>query len=153
PSSENKITPVDLRLVLDELRILIETSFGEAGVTVYWKIPDHLPLVWADRYGLLQVFLNITKNSLRAMQATVEKELIMAPETGDAARVHFEDPEPGIRNPDRWFRPFQFEPDMPGLALYTSKPILQTFHVDLRSEPRPHGSCFTATLMAATAEA
>src|SRR5262245_39169027 len=91
PSSENKIAPVDLHLVLDELRILIETSFAEAGVAVYWKIPDDLPLVWADRYGLLQVFLNVTKNSLRAMQATVQKELVIAAENGEGVIVRFED--------------------------------------------------------------
>ena len=68
PSSENRITPVDLYSVLDELRILIEKSSADAGVTVHWNIPEDLPLVWADRYGLLQVFLNISKNSLRAME-------------------------------------------------------------------------------------
>src|SRR5215471_2303508 len=153
PSAENRITPVDLHPVLDELRILIQTSFAEAGMTVDWRIPEHLPLVWADRYGLLQVFLNITKNSLRAMRSCVQKQLtVTALPNHEGVLLRFEDTGPGVREPDRLFRPFQSEADMNGLGLYISKAILQTFHGDLRYEPRAQGSCFTASLMAAPGE-
>jgi PAS domain S-box-containing protein len=154
PSAENRITPVDLHRVLDELRILIQTSFAEAGMTVDWRITEHLPLVWADRYGLVQVFLNITKNSLRAMTPCVQKELtVTALPNHDGVLVSFEDTGTGVREPERLFRPFQSEADMNGLGLYISKAILQTFHGDLRYEPRVQGSCFTASLMAAPSEA
>jgi signal transduction histidine kinase len=150
PSAENNITPVDLHPVLDELRILIQTSFTEAGMTVDWRIPEHLPLVWADRYGLLQVFLNITKNSLRAMRSCVQKQLtVTALPNHEGVLLRFEDTGPGVREPERLFRPFQSEADLNGLGLYISKAILQTFHGDLRYEPRVQGSCFTASLMAA----
>jgi len=150
PSTQNRVTPVDLRPLLDELRVLIETSFAEAGMTVQWNIPESLPLVWADRYGLLQVFLNITKNSLRAMETTAEKELIIGVlKNHDRVSVRFEDTGPGVREPERLFRPFQSDADMNGLGLYISKAILQTFHGDLRYESRERGSCFAATLMAA----
>jgi two-component system, LuxR family, sensor kinase FixL len=154
PSAENRITPVDLHPVLDELRILIQTSFAEAGMAVDWRIPEHLPLVWADRYGLVQVFLNITKNSLQAMTLCTQKELtVTVLPNHNAVLVRFEDTGPGVREPERLFRPFQFEADMNGLGLYISKAILQTFHGDLRYEPRVQGSCFTASLMAASGEA
>ena len=154
PSPQNRITPVDLRPLLDELRVLIETSFTEAGVTVQWKIPEHLPLVWADRYGLLQVFLNVTKNGLRAMETTAQKELtIGAMKNRNGVIVRFEDTGPGVREPERLFRPFQSDADMNGLGLYISKAILQTFHGDLRYESRERGSCFAATLAVATGPA
>ena len=153
PSGENRITPVDLHPVLDELRILIQTSFAEAGMIVYWRIPEQLPPVWADRYGLVQVFLNITKNSLRAMTSCVQKQLtVSALPNDEGVLVHFEDTGPGVREPERLFRPFQSEADMNGLGLYISRAILQTFHGDLRYEPRAPGSCFTASLMAAPSE-
>ena len=152
PSAENRITPVDLRPILDELRILVETSFTEAGMSVHWSVSEQLPLVWADRYGLLQVFLNITRNSLRAMQTTAEKDLtITASENHERVIVRFEDTGPGVREPERLFRPFQSDADVNGLGLYISKAILQTFHGDLRYEPQKQGSCFSATLVAATA--
>jgi len=111
-------------------------------------------LVWADRYGLLQVFLNITKNSLRAMETTAQKELIIGVmKNHDGVSVRFEDTGPGVREPERLFRPFQCDADMNGLGLYISKAILQTFHGDLRYESRERGSCFAATLTVATVPA
>ncbi len=59
---------VDLGPILEELRIVIESEFREAGITVDWQIEEPLPPVWAARQELLQAFLNITKNSQRAMQ-------------------------------------------------------------------------------------
>jgi PAS domain S-box-containing protein len=151
PSSENRITPVDLYSVLDELRILIERSFAEAGVTVDWKIPGNLPLVWADRYGLLQVFLNITKNSFRAMEMTSRKQMTIAVTLNeDEVSINFEDTGPGVRQPERLFRPFQSDADVNGLGLYISRAIMQTFHGELRYEPRSHGSRFIASLAVAT---
>jgi two-component system, LuxR family, sensor kinase FixL len=151
PTPENRVTPVDLYPVFDELRILIDRSFLEAGMNVNWAIPEDLPLVWADRYGLLQVFLNITKNSLRAMRTAPQKHLTITAVANDGGiDVYFEDTGPGVRQPERLFRPFQSDADMNGLGLYISRAILQTFHGNLRYEPRKLGSCFTATLVAAT---
>jgi PAS domain S-box-containing protein len=153
PSPENRITPVDIRSVLDELRILIETAFTDAGMTIYWNIPEHLPPVWADRYGLLQVFLNITKNSLRAMESARQKRLTVGvSEDDNMIVVRFEDTGPGVGEPERLFRPFQSGADMNGVGLYISRAILQTFHGDLRYEPGSRGSRFAASLVAAPSE-
>jgi two-component system, LuxR family, sensor kinase FixL len=153
PSSENRITAVDLYSVLDELRILMERSYAEAGITVDWKIPEDLPPVWADRYGLLQVFLNVTRNSLRVLESTSLKEMTIAVVLDEEeVRIHFEDTGPGVRQPERLFKPFQSDADINGLGLYISRAIMQTFHGELRYEPRPHGSCFIASLMAATSK-
>lgn len=153
PTPENRIAPVDLYPVFDELRILIERSFLEAGMNIDWIIPEDLPLVWADRYGLLQVFLNVTKNSLRAMRTTPQKRLTISAVANDGGiDVYFEDTGPGVPQPDRLFRPFQPDADMNGLGLYISRAILQTFHGNLRYEPRKQGSCFTATLLTATSK-
>jgi PAS domain S-box-containing protein len=153
PTPENRVTPVDLHSVLDELRILIDTTFTEAGITVYWQVPDRLPMVWADRYGLLQVFLNITKNSFRAMDAMIQKRLtITVAEDYEGVTIRFEDTGPGIHDPGRLFRPFQADADMNGVGLYISRAILQTFHGDLRYEPSSRGSRFAASLVAATGD-
>jgi two-component system, LuxR family, sensor kinase FixL len=150
PSSENRITTVDIQPILDELRILIEPSFQDGGMTLRWKLPETLPVVWADRYGLLQVFLNIAKNSLRAMEHSPIKELtIEVLENRDSVVIYFEDSGPGIRAPERLFHPFQPGSDMNGIGLYISRAILRTFQGELQYEPRSKGTCFTATLRAA----
>jgi two-component system sensor kinase FixL len=56
----------DLGMVLDEARVLIEASFRDEGSVAHWLIPDSLPLVEADHHSLLQVFLNLARNSERA---------------------------------------------------------------------------------------
>ena len=149
PSSENSVMPVDLRAILDELRILVENSFRESGAIVKWNVPDEMPLVWADRYGLLQVFLNISRNSQRAMESTRRREMIItaAPNSGHVV-VYFEDSGRGIADADGLFRPFQTNADVNGIGLYVSRAILRTFRGDLRYEPRPAGSCFAAVLTA-----
>lgn len=150
PSSENSVMPVDLRLILDELRILIENSFRESGATLNWNIPDNLPLVWADRYGLLQVFLNITKNSRRAMESTRKKEMdVTVVPNATKVVVYFEDSGPGISDPDGLFRPFRTNADVNGIGLYVSRAILRTFRGELRYEPAESGSRFAAVLTAA----
>ena len=62
---------VEVQSLLDELRIVIESSLRECGVSSRWEIEDDLPPVWADRQSLMQVFLNLTKNSERAMEEQI----------------------------------------------------------------------------------
>jgi PAS domain S-box-containing protein len=69
---------VELTSVLDEFRILIETAYHESEIEMQWEVQESLPLVWADRYGLIQVFLNLAKNSRRAMASTAVKQLRIA---------------------------------------------------------------------------
>src|SRR5580700_8053488 len=66
---------VELTSVLDEFRVLIEATCHESKIEVQWHIEESLPLVWADRYGLIQVFLNLAKNSRRAMTSSGKKQL------------------------------------------------------------------------------
>jgi two-component system sensor kinase FixL len=55
---------------------LIETAYHESKIEMDWDVQESLPLVWADRYGLIQVFLNLAKNSRRAMASLNRSELI-----------------------------------------------------------------------------
>ena len=66
---------VELRSVLDEFRILIETTCHESEIEMQWDVREPLPLVWADLYGLVQVFLNLAKNSRLAMASSGTKRL------------------------------------------------------------------------------
>ena len=59
---------MDLASLLEELRIVVESSLEEQGVVLQLEIDPTLPAVWADRQSLMQVFLNLTRNSERAMR-------------------------------------------------------------------------------------
>jgi two-component system sensor kinase FixL len=138
---------VELTSVLDELRILIETAYHESKIDVQWDIEKLLPLVWADRYGLIQVFLNLAKNSQRAMTATGRKQLrISARPEGGTVVIRFEDTGTGIAAPENLFRPFLSSAESTGLGLYVSRAIMRSFGGELGYEPSSEGCCFALVL-------
>jgi two-component system, LuxR family, sensor kinase FixL len=142
-----EINGVDLQSVLDELRIVIEPTFRESGIIIRWQLPDVLPAVWADRQNLLQVFLNLTKNSERAMRNQERKELtVNVTVSGRRVIVRIRDTGIGVSAPERLFRPFQRGAEATGLGLYLSRAFVKAFKGDLRHEAGPTGSCFAVDL-------
>jgi two-component system, LuxR family, sensor kinase FixL len=148
PSGEQTLTEVDIPAVLDELRLLIEPSLHEAGVQIEWRVSQQLPKVAADRYGLMQVFLNLVKNSQRAMESSERKQLTISAVAQDQGVViRLEDSGHGIAAPEKLFRPFQANAASTGLGLYVSRAILRTFRGDLQHEPTARGCCFAVWLV------
>jgi len=145
--SSGDLAPVELTGVLDELRVLIEPPYREAGCEIVWRLEDELPLVIADRYGLQQVFLNLARNSQRAMASTESKRLTIssAVEPGCVV-IRFEDSGVGITSPHELFKPFQPGANAAGLGLYVSRAILRSFGGELKFEPRDKGCCFSINL-------
>ena len=104
-------------------------------------------MVWADRYGLIQVFLNLAKNSQRAMMSTETKRLrIATSEENGKVAIRFEDTGIGVVSPENLFRPFQRGAQSSGLGLYVSRAIMRSFGGELVYEPRSEGSCFAVIL-------
>ena len=133
--------------LLDELRIVIESSLRESGVTSRWDIEDDLPTVWADRQSLMQVFLNLTKNSERAMEEQERKELtVSARREGVGVAIRFRDTGGGVAHPERLFHPFQQDAQSTGLGLYLSRALMRSFKGDLHYEPETGGSTFVVEL-------
>lgn len=147
--SQEAVAEASLRAVLDNLRIVIEPGWRDAGGTLLWRVPESLPLVIADPQGLLQAFLNLTQNSYRAMRG-VEAPAMTISATTDEQKVvvRFEDSGPGVADPERLFQPFQQGAEGTGLGLYISRALVRGFGGDLRFEPRPQGSCFVVELQA-----
>lgn len=153
PSSEQSLTAVDVRSVLDELRLLIEPSLHESGVQITWQISDDLPAVAADRYGLMQAFLNLVKNSRRAMESSDRKLLVISAVAEDEdVVIRFEDTGHGVAAPEKLFQPFQSNAGATGLGLYVSRAILRTFRGELHYEPRARGCAFAVSLVPVAAE-
>ena len=147
PAVDQHLDAIELSSVLDELRVLLEPSYREAGIEVVWRLHDDLPLVIGDRYGLAQVFLNLSLNSHRAMETTDKKQLTISSSVeGDSVVIRFEDSGVGISAPDGLFRPFQQGADATGLGLYVSRAILRSFGGELVFEPRTQGCCFAVSL-------
>lgn len=147
PAVDQHLDAIELSTVLDELRVVLEPSYREAGVEIVWRLQDDIPLVFADRYGLAQVFLNLSLNSLRAMGTAPKKQLTISSSVeSDSVILRFEDTGVGISSPDGLFKPFQRGADATGLGLYVSRAIIRSCGGDLTFEPRAEGCCFAVTL-------
>jgi len=146
-TGSQELSGVDLRSVLEDLRIVIEPMFQESDISIRWELPAVLPVVWADRQKLLQVFLNLTKNCERAMRDQERRELAISTcVTGQRVVVRVRDTGPGVPAPERLFQPFQRGAEATGLGLYLSRAFVKAFHGDLRYEPEPAGCCFAVEL-------
>jgi two-component system sensor kinase FixL len=144
---------VDLPALLEELRIVIEPALREDEIEVSWDIEPGLAAVWADRQSLMQVFLNLTKNSQRALLDRPSRQLrIAARAEGDHVLVRVEDTGGGVPHPEHLFRPFQPGAQSTGLGVYLSRALLRSFGGDLRYEALPRrgggqaGSLFVVEL-------
>jgi len=142
---------IEVRSALEELRIVIEPSFQESEMSIQWDIPESLPRVWADRQALLQAFLNIVKNSQRAMEGQDQKALIVRTSLdGNSLVVRFIDTGPGVAKAEHLFEPFQPGAQASGLGLYLSRTFVRAFQGDIEYEPQPVGSCFAVILALAS---
>jgi two-component system sensor kinase FixL len=144
---QDAVEAVELKKVLDHLSIMIEPNWREMDGTVRWTLPETSPSVVADPHGLLQVFLNLAQNSLRAVSEGPARNLeITALEGEQRVLVFFQDSGPGVEAPERLFQPFQAGADGTGLGLYISRAIVRSYGGDLRFEESARGCCFVVEL-------
>ena len=126
-------TELDLTSVLDDLRIIIAPALEEASITATWSFDPGIPLVLADRTGLMQIFLNLTNNSIRALGKVDSARAlsISARHTDHAVSISFLDNGGGVPRPEELFRPFQAGAQATGLGLYLSRAFARSFGGDL----------------------
>jgi len=136
-----------LGALLDELRIVISPMLEEKEIALDWRIDSDLPLVRADRPSLMQVFLNLITNSMRALADREQGLISIATQTdGDQVRVEFADSGPGVSDPEALFQPFQHGSKTSGLGLYLSRAFLHSFGGEIRYQALASGACFVIIL-------
>ena len=97
----------------------------------------------------MQVFLNLTTNSLRALTQVKKKALsISARNEGSRVFLEFMDNGGGIEHPEQLFHPFQDGAQATGLGLYLSRAFMRSFGGDLRYRAVPGAACFVVELSA-----
>jgi two-component system, LuxR family, sensor kinase FixL len=149
PRNSDPATSVNLQSLLEELRIVVEPALDESSIRLNISVAEDVPEVLADRPSLMQVFLNLIKNSERAMRQQAHKELQIAVETcGQQVLLRFLDSGSGVQNPADLFKPFQQRAESTGLGLYLSRAFMRSFQGDLRFEPTAKGACFVVELQA-----
>ncbi len=146
---------IEIGEILDELRIVLEPYCEEANIQVIWNVPGELPPVWGDRHRLLQILLNLTKNSERALEGAREKRIEISVTAGPhMVSIRVSDSGPGIASPETLFQPFQRGAASTGLGLYLSRAFARSFRGELRHDPTRAGCSFVIDLaVAGSAEA
>jgi C4-dicarboxylate-specific signal transduction histidine kinase len=140
----------DLNDILTDLRIVLGPLCEESDIQLRWNVPESLPLVQADRHNLLQVLLNLTKNSQRALESVSRKriEVSVSPKP-EGVTIRFTDSGPGIPVGQKLFQPLQKDADATGLGLYLSRAFMRSFRGDLRHDPQHPGCSFLLELATA----
>jgi two-component system, LuxR family, sensor kinase FixL len=141
----------DLGEVLTDFRIVLEQMCDESDIQLRWSVPETLGPIQADRHRLMQVLLNLTKNSQRALEPVREKVIDVAvTPKAEGISIRFTDNGPGILSDQKIFQPLQKGADATGLGLYLSRAFMRSFRGDLRHDPRHPGCSFVLELAAAS---
>jgi PAS domain S-box-containing protein len=149
-ATNGQVGGLDLSEVLDDLRIVLEPYCQEADIELHWQIPADLPSVWAERHSLMQVLLNLTKNSERALRDSPQKRIDIAVTAKPrSVIIRVTDSGPGIQSTEKLFQPFQKGAASTGLGLYLSRAFMRSFHGDLRHDPAVPGCSFVIELAVA----
>jgi two-component system, LuxR family, sensor kinase FixL len=140
-ASEEVLEGVQVGDLLQELRAIISPSLEAAGISSDWEVEESLPPIRVNRSGLLQVFLNLTKNSRGALQDVPNARIrVTAYSLDSSVVIRISDNGPGISSAERLFQPFQPGASSTGLGLFVSRAIIRTFGGELH-HLQPAGEC------------
>jgi len=132
------LAETDLAAVLAEVLRFQKREFADRGVVVEAETPAALPHVMADRAQIKQVFFNITKNAMEAMQPGGRLK-IKSRADDDSVFLLFGDNGSGIKQEDviRLFQPYHTtKPGGHGLGLMIVQRIMRDHggHVGVESK-------------------
>lgn len=147
-ATEQPMECVLLADLLDEFRIVVSPGLEAEGVELRDLGQDGGVAVQGDRHGLLQVLLNLSRNSMRAMEGAHPKRITVQLEhSGDHVLLRFADSGPGIADPSKLFQPFQPGAEAVGLGLFVSRAIVRACGGELYYEPSARGCTICIRLL------
>ncbi len=139
-AAEADLAGVNLKRLVDEFCIISAPSLEAIEGELTQDIPAGTPLVLGDHQGLIQVLMNLSRNSVRAMEHSATRRLMLRA-NWDQTNVFLRliDSGPGVLNPDMAFQPFQPGADASGLGLFVSRTIVRACQGELYHEQAPTG--------------
>jgi signal transduction histidine kinase len=144
---------IDPTVVLEQLRVVVGPDWSDIGGRLEWNV-EKLPMVRGDEHSLLQVFLNLSQNSLRAAQLLPEPSLRVHARVEDGGVVvSLMDSGPGMADSSKLFQPFRAGSDGSGLGLYISRTIMRSMGGELTFIPTDSGCRFDVRLASGKGQA
>ncbi|MBM4301720.1 MAG: GAF domain-containing protein [Deltaproteobacteria bacterium] len=151
--SEPQKRPGDLNALIQEICLRLEPSLRETNIQLSLELDPDLPQVQFDPVHLRQVILNITKNSIEAMEAGGTLTITTGRQVG---RIFVQICDTGTGIPqevrDKIFQPFfSSKPKGSGLGLAISQKIIEAHQGEIAIESEPQkGTRVTFYLRAET---
>jgi PAS domain S-box-containing protein len=146
-ASEGDLTGVNLQRLVDEFCIIIAPSIEAIEGELVRDVPAGTPLVLGDHQGMIQVLMNLSRNSIRAMQDCESRKLSLRVSSDERnVFLRLSDTGPGVLNPEMAFQPFQPGADASGLGLFVSRAIIRACQGELYHEPTPSGCTMVVKL-------
>ncbi len=146
-ASEGELTGVNLQRLVDEFCIIIAPSVEAIEGELVRDVPAGMPLVLGDHQGLIQVLMNLSRNSIRAMADCSQRKLTLQVSLDQqSAFLRMIDTGPGVLNPELAFQPFQPGADASGLGLFVSRAIIRGCQGELYHEPTAAGCTMVVKL-------
>lgn len=88
---------ISLNQFLSELYVVARAILSEYDIELLWDVPQNHPSVWADTEGLMQVFLNLLRNSRSALLHTTNARVrIQSRVVEDRVEITCSDNGPGV---------------------------------------------------------
>jgi two-component system, LuxR family, sensor kinase FixL len=149
-ANENELASLQLGSLMEEFRIVMQPALAASEIGLELRGMEDLPTVMGDHHSLLQVFLNLSRNSIRAMENSPERRIdVNASVENEFALIRFRDTGPGPAHPELMFRAFQEGADSVGLGLFVSRSLVRASGGELYHEPTPSGCTMCVRLRVA----
>jgi len=123
--------PVNFRSIINDCLSMLFSSVDKKGIAVSLDIPTDLPLIKGDRTKLMQVILNLLKNSIEAIEMQDSEKAISLRVYSEPGLLNLEVRDSGVgfdkTTASHLFeRGFTTQPSGSGLALYNCREILES---------------------------
>lgn len=145
--------PVNMRTIINDSIAMVLASSDKAGIGIFSNIAPDLPMIKGDRTKLMQLVLNILKNSIEAIDKdAAEKSISICVKTcDDRLIIQVTDSGHGFdRSTGEQFfkRGFTTKSSGSGLGLYNCRVIVESHDgtIDITSEGPGRGTVTTAGL-------
>ena len=140
-SSEPRFEPLDLNRFLDSIILMLSSQLTKRRIIVLKRLPEDLPIIYADHSQIKQVLLNLFINSMEAMPdgGEITVEVIRDDGVPDDEKViiRIKDTGYGIKDDDKihLFKPFfTTKGSGTGLGLSICKRIIEKHNGEIEIE-------------------
>jgi PAS domain S-box-containing protein len=144
----SQYSSVSLQSVLEDTRVIIEPTCASTDVELAWQVTPQLSLVRGDGQSILQILLNLLRNSIEALRGVNTRRIRVSTACDEeTVTIYVDDTGSGVADPDFLFLAHSPVARGAGLGLFISRALARGMGAELQYEPSVlGGACFSFSL-------